>query len=93
MPPAAGSSRRYHGRLLHRRSQRVLASQDPTLGRALCRLVHFMNDLAVEPVAVSQTHADAYLTALDAEEISKSPQTAWRAAVNAWNLAGARIEG
>lgn len=71
----------------------VLASRDPTLPLALCRFVHFLNDRCVAPDAVEQTHADAYLDELAAEEITKSPQTAWRAGVNAWNLAGERIEG
>lgn len=73
--------------------ERVLASKDPTLPSALCRFVHFLNGLNVPPQSVAQQHADAYLAALEADEISKSPQTAWRSAVNAWNLAGTRIEG
>ena len=72
---------------------RVLASKDPTLPLALCRFTHFLNGLAVAPEDVAQPHAEAYLAALEADEISKSPQTAWRAAVNAWNLAGTRIAG
>lgn len=71
----------------------VLASNDPTLPLALCRFVHFLNGLGVAPVDASQAHADAYLAALEADEISKSPQTAWRSAVNAWNLATTRIDG
>lgn len=73
--------------------ERVLASKDPTLPPALRRFTHFLNGLGVAPGEVAQDHADAYLEALETEEISKSPQTAWRAGVNAWNLAGERIEG
>ena len=73
--------------------ERVLASKDRTLPLALCRFTHFLSGLGVSPEEVSQLHADAFLTMLEADEISKSPQTAWRAAVNAWNLAGTRIEG
>jgi len=70
----------------------VLASKDPTLPLALCRFVHFLSGLGVTPDEVSQAQADAYLAALEADEISKSPQRAWRAAVNAWNLATTRID-
>jgi integrase len=71
----------------------VLASQDATLPLALCRYVHFLNGLGVAPEEVRQPHAEAYMVALEADEISKSPQTAWRSAVNAWNLAATRIDG
>lgn len=73
--------------------QRVLASKDKSLSLALCRFTHFLNALGVSPDDVVQAHADSYLHALEADEISRSPQTAWRAAINAWNRATTRIEG
>ncbi len=73
--------------------QRVLASKDQSLSLALCRFTHFLNGLGVSPDDVMQTHADSYLHALEADEISKAPRTAWRAAINAWNRATTRIEG
>lgn len=73
--------------------QAVLDAKDPTLPTALRRFVHFLSALEIAPQDVTQAHADAYLAALEADEISKSPQTAWRAAINCWNLAAQRIAG
>lgn len=70
----------------------VLASKDATRQPALRRYVHFLSGRGIAPNDVSQAHADAYLAALEADEISKSPQTAWRAAINAWNLATTRLD-
>jgi integrase len=71
----------------------VLDSKDPTLPPPLCRFVHFLDGLGIAPEAVTQMEADAYLAALETDEIFKSPQVAWRAAINGWNLAGKRIDG
>ncbi|MEY8840048.1 hypothetical protein AB9K41_13565, partial [Cribrihabitans sp. XS_ASV171] len=71
----------------------VLASRDKTLQPALCRFVHFLNSIGVEPVGVRIDHAAAYHYALVRNEISKSPVVAYRAAVNGWNLACQRIPG
>jgi hypothetical protein len=40
---------------------------------------------------MDDSHAAAYREALELNEISKSPKTAWRAAVIGWNLPGARL--
>lgn len=69
----------------------LLAAKDPTLQPALCRFVHFLNTLGVAPEAVAQVHADAYLEAVALNEISKSPKTAQRTAVDGWNLAVRRL--
>lgn len=71
---------------------RVLASKDATLP-ALCQFVHFLNGQGVRPMDVRDVHASAYLEAVTLNEISKSPQTAYRAVVNNWNLAAKRIQG
>jgi integrase len=66
----------------------VLASpQSKTLQPPLCRFVHFLNNEGVFPDQVSEDHALAYHEALIRNEISKSPEVAYRAAVNGWNLA------
>ncbi len=69
----------------------VLASGDKTLQPALCRFVHFLNRQGVKPATVCEEHAQAYRVALEHNEISKSPEVAYRAAVNGWNLAARRI--
>lgn len=69
----------------------VLASGDKTLQPALCRFVHFLNRQGIEPSNVCSNHATAYREALEHNEISKSPDVAYRAAVNGWNLAVRRI--
>lgn len=68
----------------------VLASKDKTLP-ALCRFIHFLSGQGVAPTDVGDEHARAYLEAVTLNEISKSPETAYRAAVNNWNLAANRI--
>lgn len=69
----------------------VLASDDPTIATATRRFVHFLSRLGVAPTEVTQAHADSFLEALQINEISKSPETAWRAAINGWNLARRRF--
>jgi integrase len=71
----------------------ILESGDKSIPPALCRFVHFLNTLGVGPTQVTDGHATAYLEAVTQNEISKSPQTAYRAAVNGWNLAHKRIPG
>lgn len=58
-----------------------------TLQAALGRFVYFLNNHAIAPGEVRELHALAYRDALVRNEISKSPETAFRAAVNGWNLA------
>lgn len=69
----------------------VLLSGDATLKPALCRFVHFLNGLGVAPEYVADEHAALYRAALEQNEISRSPEVAFRAAVNGWNLATKRI--
>ena len=69
----------------------VLASKDPRLQRSLGRFVYFLNRQGIAPQDVSDEHAQAYREAVALNEISKSPQVAYRAAVNCWNLAVRRI--
>jgi integrase len=69
----------------------VLATGDKTLQPALCRFVHFLNNTNITPKKVRDPHAHAYLEALTCNEISKSPQVSYRAAVNGWNLAVDRV--
>jgi len=64
----------------------VLASGDRTLIPGLGRFIH------LAPDAVTQTHADAFLVAVKADEIAKRPEVSWRNAVCAWNLATTRLK-
>ena len=45
------------------------------------------------PGDVAPEHARAFRAALERAEVSRSPETAYRAAVNGWNLAVARLPG
>ncbi len=69
----------------------VLASRLPTLQPSLCRFVHFLNRHSISPEEVVDEHALAFLEAVTVNEISKSPEVAYRAAVDGWNLAGRRL--
>lgn len=69
----------------------VLRRNDPTLSSSLPRLVHFLNRMEVAPRAVSLSDLEAYREALTLNELSRSPVSAFRSAVNAWNLAVARV--
>jgi len=71
----------------------ILRSNDRTLQPALCRFVHFLDRHGIEPGEVTEAHAIAYRDAVALNEISKSPDVAYRAAVNGWNLAARRIDG
>jgi integrase len=71
----------------------VLASNDRSVQPAIGRFVYFLNHGGVAPAEVSDAHALAYREALTVNEISKSPEVAYRAAVNGWNLATQRIPG
>jgi integrase len=65
----------------------ALASGNSTLQPALGRFVYFLNQQNVAPTEVTDAHAVDDRDALAANEISKSPDVAYRAAVNGWNLA------
>jgi len=69
----------------------VLGSNDPTLGRALSGFVYFLSRTGMSPGEVSDQVALDYKKGLEDNEISRSPDRAYRAAVNGWNLAGARL--
>lgn len=69
----------------------ALAADGPTQQPALGRFVYFLNMQGIAPEKVSDVHASAYLEALKINEISKSPDVAYRAAVNGWNLATRRL--
>lgn len=66
----------------------VLASpQSKSLQPPLCRFIHFLNNQSLAPDDVNAEHAQTYRDAVIRNEISKSPEVAYRAAVNGWNLA------
>ena len=69
----------------------VLESNDKSIMPALQRFVYFLSRAEIDPLSVSDEHALAYRDALECNEISKSPEVAYRAAVNGWNLAVERI--
>ncbi|PUB09596.1 tyrosine-type recombinase/integrase [Yoonia sediminilitoris] len=69
----------------------LLATHDKTLQPPLCRFVHFLSNQGVSPQKVRNAHALCYLEAVTCNEISKSPQVSYRAAVNGWNLATDRV--
>ena len=69
----------------------VLASDDPTVKNAVGRFVHFLSRHDVAPAEVRDEHAFAFLEALEVNEIYKSPETAYRAAIYGWNLAVTRF--
>lgn len=73
--------------------EQMIASGDRTLPTALRRFVHFLNRMGICPDDVCDDHAAAYREALITNEISKDPETVFRAAINGWSLAGRRIQG
>lgn len=65
----------------------AIASGNLSLQAALRRFVYFLSDHSVVPSEVAEAHALAFRDALEASEISKSPDDAYRTAVRAWNQA------
>jgi len=63
--------------------RKILDAKDRTLS-ALRRFVHFLSGQGIDPWKVTDADAKAYLDAVALNEISKSPDTAYRAAVNNW---------
>jgi integrase len=57
----------------------------------LSSFVYFLSRIGVDPSEVSEAHTLAYREAMVLNSISKSPEVAYRAAVNMWNLAVQRI--
>ncbi|WP_306131502.1 hypothetical protein [Roseivivax marinus] len=73
--------------------RRVLDLKDPTLPQTLCRFVHYLNRVGTGPADVTLAHAEAFRDAVALNEISKDPERTFRAAVEGWNLAIARVPG
>lgn len=71
--------------------QQAAASKDQSILSALRRFVYFLDRLGIAPTDVSNDHADAYRSCVEDQEISRSPDVAYRAAVNGWNLARKRF--
>lgn len=69
----------------------IRSSRDMTLKCALGRFVSFLSGQGVHPDAVCNEHALAFKEAVALNEISRSPETAYRLMVNGWNLAAQRI--
>ena len=69
----------------------VLEAKDPTVAPAARRFVFFLSAMGVLPEDVSQADAEAFREALIRNEVSKDPDTAWRMAINGWNLARQRF--
>ena len=62
-----------------------------SLRASLSRFVHFLDGQGIAPGEVEEGHALAYRAALELSEMSRSPETSYRAAVSAWNLAAERL--
>lgn len=69
----------------------VRASKDKSLLSPLPRFVFFLNRIGVAPTEVCNDHALLFLQALELNEISKSPQSAYKDAVMGWNRAVERL--
>lgn len=69
----------------------VAETRDQSILSALRRFVYFLDRLGVDPLEVTDEHALAYKQCVAEQEISRSPEVAYRAAVNGWNLARARV--
>lgn len=69
----------------------VRASKDKSLLSPLPRFVFFLNRIGVAPADVSNDHALLFLKALELNEISKSPRSAFKDAVMGWNRAVERL--
>ena len=71
--------------------ERVRESKDKSLLSPLPRFVFFLNRIGVAPADVSNDHALLFLKALELNEISKSPRSAFKDAVMGWNRAVDRL--
>lgn len=69
----------------------VRASKDKSLLSPLPRFVFFLNRIGVAPTDVCNDHALLFLQALELNEISKSPRSAFKDAVMGWNRAVDRL--
>ncbi len=69
----------------------VRDSKDKSLLSPLPRFVFFLNRIGVAPANVSNDHALLFLEAIELNEISKSPQSAFKDAVMGWNRAIERL--
>jgi integrase len=66
------------------------ATDEKAIGYALCNFVFFLSAIDIVPDEVCSEHAIAYRDALTENEIRKSPDGAFRKAVQGWNRAVAR---
>lgn len=69
----------------------VCASKDKSLLSPLPRFIFFLDRLGVAPEDVCNDHALLYLDAVELNEISKEPRTAYKEAVMGWNRAIDRL--
>ncbi|RYH00902.1 hypothetical protein EU805_16460 [Salipiger sp. IMCC34102] len=72
-------------------SSLLASDRSKSLQPALCRFVHFLSNRGIDPDEVSADHAAIYKDALLHNEISKSPDTAQRAAMTSWNTAARSV--
>lgn len=71
--------------------QKVTASGDLGMAAGLRRFVFFLNRVGIAPNDVTDQDALDYKSGIELQEISRSPEVAYRAAVNAWNRASKQI--
>lgn len=69
----------------------VRASKDKSLLSPLPRFIFFLDRIGVAPGDVCNDHARLYLEAVELNEISKEPRTAYKDAVTGWNRAVDRL--
>ena len=71
--------------------QQVTVSGDLGMAAGLRRFVFFLNRAGIAPTEVTDQDALNYRFGIEEQEISRSPEVAYRAAVNAWNRASKQI--
>jgi integrase len=71
--------------------EQVTTSGDLGMAAGLRRFVFFLNRVGIAPAEVTDQDALDYKSGIELQEISRSPDVAYRAAVNAWNRASKQI--
>lgn len=71
--------------------KQVTASGDLGMAAGLRRFVFFLNRVGTAPTDVTNQDALDYKEGIELQEISRSPEVAYRAAVNAWNRASKHL--
>jgi integrase len=71
--------------------EQVTASGDIGMASGMRRFVFFLNRFGIAPADVTGQDALDYKSAIELQEISRSPEVAYRAAANAWNRASKHI--